>query len=246
VTRAACTVAAALALAAGCGSDGGGEGGRARLPQGAEPARLDPHDFSTRIDNPYLPLAPGSRWVYRETGGEGGVQRVDVTVTPRTRRIAGGVEARVVHDVVSEAGRTVEDTYDWYAQDRDGNVWYLGEDTKEYAGGKASTEGSWEAGVRGAQAGVAMPAAPRTGMAYRQEHYAGQAEDRARILSLDEQAEVPAGHFTHALLTRESTPLEPRVLEYKLYAKGVGVVLTLTASGGGDREELVRYERGRG
>jgi hypothetical protein len=216
-----------------------------RLPRGSEPFRLDPRDFTTRIDNPYWPMRLGSRWIYRETEPSGPELRVEVTVTGRTRRIA-GIEARVVHDVVTEGGRLVEDTYDWYAQDDDGNVWYLGEDTKEYEDGKVvSTEGSWEAGVDGAQAGVAMPARPRVGLSYRQEHYAGQAEDEARVLSLDEQAEVPFGHAGNVLLTRDTTPLKPKILEYKLYARGVGPVLVLGASGGSGREELVRFERGR-
>jgi hypothetical protein len=141
---------------------------------------------------------------------------------------------------VTERGQVVEDTFDWYAQDDRGNVWYVGEDTTEYEDGRPVTkEGSWEAGVDGAQAGIIMPARPRVGQAYRQEHYAGHAEDMARVLSLDEQAEVPAGHFTDALLVREWNPLEPKVLEYKLYAKGVGPVLAVSVSGGRDREELL-------
>ena len=197
------------------------------------------------IDNPYLPLAPGSRWVCRETDTDGGVQRVVVKVTRRTKRIATGVTARVVRDTVTEQGRLVEDTFDWYAQDRRGNVWYLGEDTKDYEKGKVvSTAGSWEAGVNGARAGIAMPARPRPGLQYRQEHAPGAAEDTARVLSLDDQAEVPAGHFKRVLLTKDWNPLEPKVLEYKLYARGVGLVLALGVSGGGGREELLSFKPG--
>ena len=196
------------------------------------------------IDNPYLPLAPGSRWVYRETAVDGSKQRVVVKVTHRTRLIANGVTARVVRDTATENGKVIEDTFDWYAQDGRGNVWYLGEDTKEYENGKVvSTKGSWEAGVDGATAGIVMPARPRVGMSYRQEYYRGHAEDRAKILSLGEQAEVPFGHFDRVLLTKEWNPLEPKVLEYKLYARGVGPVLALTISGGSDREELLRFRR---
>jgi hypothetical protein len=206
--------------------------------------QLDPARFTTRIDNPYWPMSPGTRWVYRETNLDGGTQRVVVTVTHRTRRIA-GIRARVVRDTVTEKGRRVEDTFDWYAQDRKGNVWYLGEATTEYENGEpVSTAGSWEAGVDGARAGIAMPARPRPGMQYRQEHAPGIAEDAARVLSRDEQAQVPLGHFTHALLTKDYSALEPDVLEYKLYAKGVGPVLVLGVSGGGGREELVRHDRG--
>ena len=124
-------------------------------------------------------MRAGSRWIYRETDGRGKSQRVEVTVTSRTKQIA-GIRARVIHDVASERGRLVEDTYDWVAQDGEGNVWYLGEDTKEYENGKvSSTKGSWQAGVDGAQAGVIVPAKPRVGMTYRQEYYAGEAEDAA-------------------------------------------------------------------
>lgn len=237
-----------LLLAAGCGGDGGdrAEDGGTRLPQGAEPVDLDPEDFTVDIDNPHWPMSPGARWAYRERDGEGGVQRVVVTVTNRTKRIGDGIEARVVHDVVSQDGEPVEITDDWYAQDSDGNVWYLGERTAEYERGKAvSRAGSWEAGVDGAQPGIVMPAEPRPGMAYRQEHYAGEAEDRARVLSVDEQAEVPWAHFAHVVLTKELTPLEPKVLEYKLYAQGVGPVLTLDVSGAAGREELVSFTAGR-
>ena len=245
--RAVAVALGALALAGGlstCGDDDGG-GGAATLPQGAERVELDPSEFTTTIDNPYWPMVPGSRWVYRETDGEGGVLRDVVTVERRTKRIANGIEARVVHDVATEDGEKVEDTFDWYAQDAHGNVWYLGEDTKEYEHGRVtSTEGSFEAGRDGAQAGVVVPSHPRVGLSYRQEQYAGHAEDRARVFSLDEQAEVPLGHFTGVLATRESNPLEPKVLEYKLYARGIGPVLALTVSGGRDREELVSYRRG--
>jgi hypothetical protein len=237
-------LAAALAVLAaiGCGGgDGYGDGGRSTLPRGDERVELDPADFTTRIDNPYWPMTPGSRWVYRETDPDGTEKRVEVTVTHRTKRVA-RVRARVVHDVVTQGGALVENTHDWYAQDRAGNVWYLGESTREYENRKvASTEGSWEAGVDGAQAGVVMPAEPRVGMSYRQEQYAGQAEDRARILSLDEQAEVPFGRFRRVLMTKDYTPLEPAVLEHKLYARGVGPVLVLSLSGGGGREELIRF-----
>jgi hypothetical protein len=219
-----------------------------KLPQRGERVRLDPGDFTTRITNPWWPMKPGTRWVYRETSPDGTVQKVIVTVLARTKLIASGVRARVVHDVVTEGGEPVEVTDDWYAQDRCGNVWYLGEATTEYENGKpVSTSGSFEAGVDGAQAGVIMPAKPRPGMRYRQEYYAREAEDRAEIVSLREQVEVPYGHFRRGrvLMTRDLNPLEPKVLEYKFYARGIGPVLAIGVSGGADREELVRYTRGR-
>ncbi len=213
----------------------------AALPQGAEPVELDPADFVAEIDNPYWPMSPGSTWVYRETDAEGAVQRVEVTVTDRTRTIL-GIEATVVHDVVTEDGELIEDTFDWYAQDTAGNVWYLGEATKEFENGKVSTtEGSWEAGADGAQAGIIVPADPEVGMTYRQEYYAGEAEDAAEVMSLDGQAQVPFGHFRDVLLTKDFTPLHRRILEYKMYARGIGPVLVLGVSGGSDREELLRF-----
>jgi hypothetical protein len=240
-------VASAAALLTGCGgsSDQESEGqgshsattsGPHPLPQGSEPVELDPANFVSRIDNPYWPMSPGSKWVYRE-----GDQRVEVTVTKRSKEIV-GIDATVVHDVLTEDGELVEDTWDWYAQDTAGNIWYLGEDTKEYENGKVkTTEGSWEAGVDGAQAGVIVPASPKVGMTYRQEYYRGQAEDAAEILSLDERAAVPFGSFDHVLKTKDYTPLEPDLIEHKFYAKGIGPVLTVTVSGGGDREELIQF-----
>jgi hypothetical protein len=221
-----------VVAAAGCGSES------QSLPHGAEPANLDAADFVERIDNPYWPMAPGSRWVYREDG-----QRVEVTVTDRTKEIL-GIRATVVHDVVTEDGELVEDTDDWYAQDKDGNVWYLGEATKEYENGKVkTTEGSWDAGVDGAEAGVLLPGEPEVGMAYRQEYYKGEAEDRGEILSLEEKVEVPFGSFEGVLMTRDTTPLEPDVVEHKFYARGLGPVLAIGISGGSGREELVRFTR---
>ena len=252
--RVAATACALAALAAGCGSEERPQdraqerpaGARAaELPKGSERVNLDPADFTTTIDNPYWPMTPGSRWIYRESGGTGPANRIVVTVTARTKRVAAGIVARVVHDRVTQAGRLVEDTQDWYAQDADGNVWYLGEATKEYEDGEVSSrKGSWEAGVDGAQAGVIMPARPRVGMMYRQEYRAGEAEDRGGVLSLDERAQVSAGAFAGVLMTRDWTPLEPRTVEHKFYARGTGPVLALDVSGGSGREELLRFTRG--
>jgi hypothetical protein len=211
-------------------------------PQGSEPVRLDPAQFTTRIDNRYWPMTPGSRWIYRETDAQGATQRVEVTVTDQTKTII-GIQARVVHDVVTEDGQLVEDTYDWYAQDATGNIWYLGEDTKEYQHGKVtSTEGSWQAGVDSAQPGILLLADPERAMEYRQEYYRGQAEDAARVLSLDMRAKVPAGFFDPVLVTRDYTPLEPDLVEHKFYAPGVGPVLAITVKGGSARMELLRFQ----
>jgi hypothetical protein len=241
-------------LAAGCGSDGSGSSASSAtlpvdtrstadrpLPQGGERVRLDPSDFTTRIDNRYFPMAPGTRWVYREMGENGREQRDEVTVTMRIK-VVDGVRARVVHDVETQAGVRLEDTFDWYAQDRAGNVWYLGERTREYEHGKvSSTEGSWEAGVDDAQAGVIMPAHPKVGMHYRQEHYRGHAEDRAEVVGFDQHAVVPFGQFGDVLVTEDTNPLARGAEEHKYYAGGVGPVLTVSM--GGRREELIRFDR---
>jgi hypothetical protein len=251
----AVTTALLTATTAACGGGssqstgepaGGTTGGVAAspLPQGSEPVHLDPADFTTEIDNPYFPMVPGSRRVFRETDAEGAVRRVVVTVTNTTKTIL-GIETRVVHDVLTEDGQVAEDTYDWYAQDAEGNLWYMGEDTKEYENGKLkTTEGSWEAGVDGAQPGVIIPAHPKAGMTYREEYYAGQAEDGAEILSLNAHATVPYGTFDHALQTRNYTPLEPDLVEEKFYARGIGPVLEITVTGGSDRTELLSVKPG--
>jgi hypothetical protein len=241
--RALPLLTAAVLLLAGC--EGGSNSTSSELPQGAEKVELDAADFTTEIDNPYWPMTPGSRWVYRETDGRGEVQRVEVTVTSRTKTID-GIEARVVHDLVTTPdGEKVEDTFDWYAQDSKGNLWYLGEDTKEYENGRVvSTEGSWEHGVDGAQAGIIVPAKPKQGLEYREEYYAGHAEDGAEVLSVDGKVQVPFGMFRDAMITRNYSGIEPNIEELKYYARGVGPVLELVVSGGSGRSELLTHEKG--
>src|SRR5262245_3035232 len=246
---AAASIAILLPALAGCGSSGGNDSsaeaqsGTSTFPQSSEPSNLNPADFTTKIDNPYWPMTPGAHWEIRVTDQEGLIQREVMKVTDQTKKIADGVTARVVRDIVSENGRPVEITDDWYAQDKDGNIWYFGEDTAEIHNGKKDTSGSFEAGRNGADAGVAMPAHPEVGLTYREESYKGPAEDRTKVLALDQQVDVPFGHFDGAILTDDYTPLEPDVSEYKLYAKGVGPVLALTISGGSEREELVSYTK---
>jgi hypothetical protein len=217
------------------------------LPQGSEPAMLNPADFTTKIDNPYWPMTPGSQWVYREIDTTGARQKVVITVTSKTKKIANGITARVIRDVVTEKGAKVEVTDDWYAQDKDANVWYLGEQTAEYKNGKvASRHGSFEAGVDGAQAGIAMPANPEPGLSYRQEYYKGEAEDKSAVLTVgQERVQVPYGFVNKdVLMTRDLVPLEPRVQELKFYARGVGPLLSVHTDGKGGRAELVSFKRG--
>lgn len=201
-----------------------------------------PGDFVATVDNPWFPLEPGTVWTYRSTGFEGS-QTDTVTVTDRTR-VVQGVTTTVVHDVVTaDDGTLLEVTYDWYAQDTDGNVWYFGEQTTSYDTGKRSTEGSWEAGIDGAEAGLMMAANPRVGDGYRQEFRAGVAEDRATVLSLSERRSVAAGTFDGLLQTKEATALEPGLIERKYYAPGLGVVYEETISGGDEQVQLVDVQQ---
>ncbi len=241
----ACALMIVPFAANACGADDREPETTGGLPQGSQTVKLDPADFSTKITNPYWPMKVGSKWVYRETDPEGTKQRVVVTVTPRTKKVANGVTARVIRDEVTEDGEPVELTDDYYAQDKAGNIWYLGEDTTEFENGKpVSKQGSFEAGKDGAQAGIIMAARPEPGLGYRQEYYKGEAEDKASVVSLTEQVEVPAGHYEPALMTRDVNPLDPKVLEFKFYAKNVGPVLAVGVSGGSDREELVSFTPG--
>ena len=203
----------------------------------------DPDDFVDVIDNPWLPLTPGSRWVYETTAGD--PETITVTVTDQTREVQ-GVTTTVVHDVVTGPdGQVVEDTYDWFAQDSAGNVWYFGEDTTEYDDrGREDTSGSWEAGVDGAQAGIVMLAEPRVGDAYEQEHHEGEAEDRATVVSLDGRVVLDLGTYDGVLQTEDTTPLEPGLTEHKYYARGVGLVHEETVSGGEDAAQLVEHTEG--
>jgi hypothetical protein len=237
-------LAAALpVLASGCGS-----APQKSPPTGVDELQIptpspDPDDFVEGIDNPYLPLTPGRRWVYESGGIE--PERTTVTVTGDTKEVQ-GVTTTVVHDVVRDSeGRVVENTFDWFAQDRAGNVWYFGEDTTEYDDrGRPDHSGSWEAGIDGAQAGLVMPAQPRVGDGYQQESFPGVAEDRGEVLSLDESVNVPFGSYTDVLQTEDTTPLEPGLVERKYYAPGVGLVLEETVLGGSERVELVNYGGG--
>jgi hypothetical protein len=225
----------AAATSAGGGGAGGGAGGSggSSCDTSWNP-QIDPADFVAAVDNPLFPLVPGTVFTYEE----GGVLTVTVEVTSMTKEIL-GVTTTVVHDVVTDAGEVVEDTFDWYAQDAGGAVWYFGEDTKELENGRVvSTAGSWEAGVDGARPGYIVPPTPEIGETYHQELYCGEAEDMAEVLALDATADVPFGTFTGCLQTRDFTPLEPAADENKYYCPGVGLVLAVNLNDM-EREELV-------
>jgi hypothetical protein len=203
----------------------------------------DPGNFVGRVDNPWFPRAPGTTFVYR--GVKDGKSASDVfTVTHATKTIQ-GVRCTAVRDRLYLAGRLEERTTDWYAQDRHGNVWYFGESTAELdrAGHVTSTEGSWQAGRDGAQAGIYMTARPMVGESRRQEYYKGHAEDHFAVVSLRAQVSVPYLTSNRALLTKEWTPLEPGTLDHKYYVRGIGNVKEVTVKGPLERSELVSVQR---
>jgi len=236
-------------LAACGGSNGSGAGhttNRSAAPVISVPSgatyqpHIDPADFVPAVDNRMYPLPVGARWVF-DGNDQGEPEHDEVTVTSEHKTVL-GVPVVVVRDVVSSRGEVTEDTRDWYAQDRAGNVWYMGEDTKELDHGHVtSAEGSWTAGVDGAQPGIVMPAHIVVGAAYRQEYLRGEAEDLARNLRTGAQVTVPAGRFDNVVVIREWSPLEPKVIEEKYYAPGVGVVLERTTAGGTGRSSLTSH-----
>lgn len=201
---------------------------------------INPTKFTTRIDNPYFPLVPGTTFFY-EGFKDNSTLTDQFAVTSQTKVIQ-GVTTRVVHDKVFVDGKLEEDTLDWFAQDDKGNVWYFGEATKELdANGQViGTKGSFEAGVNGAQAGIQMKAAPQVGDTYYQEFDKGNAEDQATVIDLNSTATTPAGTFTKCLKTKEFTALEPGNQEQKYYARGVGFVLGIVVQGGKEQLALKR------
>jgi hypothetical protein len=200
---------------------------------------LDPANFSTVIDNRYFPLPVGRTLVYQ--GIKDGQSQVDrVTVTNQTKVVAEGITARVVTDVATHDGKLLEKTADWYAQDNQGNVWYVGEDTAAYlANGKIDTSGSWEAGVHDAEPGLIMEADPQIPDAYRQEFLTGQAEDTAWVVGRGGSVTVPAGTFKNVLTSLEATRLEPGAYDQKVYAPGIGIVVEQTLTGANEYAKLV-------
>src|SRR5437588_2727648 len=202
-----------------------------------------PSQFVSRITNPWFPLVPGTVYGYR--GTKDGKQAMDVLAVTHRKRTIDGIRATVISDRLYENGRLAERTTDWYAQDRNGTVWYLGEKTATLnARGKVlDTAGSWTAGIRGAHAGIYMPGRPHQGQVARQEYAKGQAEDQFKVLKFDARVDVGGVSSQHALLTQETTALEPGIVDHKLYVRGIGTALEVTVKGGNERLELISVTR---
>jgi hypothetical protein len=246
LTGAVAVVAAALAGVGQAGAAPASHGSGA-IKSGAGPGwpkTLHPRDFVARVDNPFFPLTPGSRWHYRGHD-DGGPFTDNMRVTHRTKTIL-GVSATVVHDVVLRHGKPRENTYDFYAQDRHGNVWYFGENTEELDrhGHVTSREGSFRAGRDGARPGVLFPGDPRVGQTARQEYYKGHAEDHFKVLDLNARVLTPYVSSRHAIKTKEWSPLEPNVVDHKFYVSGVGDVKEVAVKGPTERLHLVSFHRG--
>jgi hypothetical protein len=238
---------ALLVLAAACGGDEASvplpapsdEGPAPWNPDVAYDPGVEAGDLQTEITNLLFPATAGMRWVYQGETDEG-TERIEVEVLADTRDVW-GVAASVIHDSVYLEGELIEDTWDWYAQDADGNVWYLGEETYELEDGERVCDcGAWESGIDGALPGIIMLADPRVGRAYRQEYYAGEAEDIGEIVALGVEVTVPAGSFSGCIKTRDLSAIERDVEEFKYACPGVGVVLE---QADGERVELVEFTR---
>jgi hypothetical protein len=237
----------ALALATGCGSSSASSSSTAKkskpappdwIQQGSYKPSIDPANFVATIDNRYFPLMPGTAFHYKGTEDHT-AQTDDMVVTDQTKQIL-GVTCTVVQDTVSENGNPIERTFDWYAQDKQGNVWYMGEDSREMKNGRfVRASDSWESGVDGAQPGIIMPANPQPGEVYRQEYYPpGGALDQAHVLRLDGHVKVAYGAFKRVLVTEEWSPVEPQ-LEQKSYVAGIGEVEEHLTEAGHEQFELV-------
>ena len=221
----------ALVLSGGCSDNSTG-------PTPNPP--FDPTNFVAGVTNPFFPLTPGTIYYY-EGVADGAAQTDSVEVLSETKTIL-GVVATVVRDRVYTNGELTEDTFDWYAQDNDGNVWYLGEDTRELENGQVvSTEGSWEAGVDNAQAGILMWADPAAhiGEEYRQEFAPDVAEDLGKVVAVNESVDVAYGSLTGCVRTEDRNALEPGILENKFYCPEVGLSFEQGLQGSSDRNELV-------
>ena len=203
---------------------------------------IDPANFVSTVDNRWFPLIPGTGFHYKGVAEDGTTpQTDDMVVSDQTKNIL-GVDATVVRDTVSSHGHAIEKTFDWYAQDDQGNVWYMGEDTRELKHGRfVKMSDSWEGGVDGAEPGIIMPGDPRRGDSYRQEYYPRHALDQARVLGSGGAVKVPYDSYRRSLLTEETSPkIDPGVREQKYYVADVGDVKEQTVSGDKEQIELIR------
>ena len=197
---------------------------------------IEPANFVATVDNPYFPLSPGRSWLYRGVT-KSGTETFQIDVTRQTKVIL-GVRTRVVIETAAVDGQTVEISENWFAQDREGNVWYFGEFSRTFEGGvPVSTAGSWEAGVNDARPGIIMEANPVVGDTYFQEFAPGVAQDMASVVATGRTETVPYGTFENVLLTKEWTALESNSVGHKSYAPGIGLILD---EKGGERLELTQ------
>jgi hypothetical protein len=251
IARTTLIAAALAALVAGCNSDDGSSSSSSTAATSTTPApvttpyspSIDPASFGGPIDNPYLPLRPGTVFRYRGVGDDGKTREFNkVTVTHKTKRIM-GIDAVVVLDEVFAGGKPEERTFDWYGQDKDGNVWYLGEDSRNFEHGHwVKDDGSWTAGVGNGKPGIIMLAHPRRGDRYRQEYSPGHAVDQAKVLGRGGPLDTRFRSFRQTLLTREYSTIDKQ-FEKKWYARGVGVVQEDALTKSKEHSELVAVRR---
>jgi hypothetical protein len=204
---------------------------------GVYQVNLTSADFVDVVDNPYFPLPVGAKWEYEIRGGNGNTQ-TDTLEVLKEKRNVNGVQATVVRDTVSSGNQIVEDTFDWFAQDKYENVWYVGEAVDNYIGGVlVSHGGSWEWGVDGALPGIIMWADPSAHIneKYHQEYYRGKAEDMGEVMSVSESLTVPFGSFDQVVKTLDFSNIEAGQ-EHKFYAPGIGLIKEMDVNGA---EEVV-------
>jgi hypothetical protein len=213
--------------------------GLATSADSATPRTPNASDFTAQVDNPWYPLKPGTTYTY--LGHKDGHVARDVLIVTRQTRTITGIPCVVIQDRLYLDGKLHERTTEWYSQDKQGNVWYLGENTAELdkTGHVVNTDGTWLAGAKGATAGIFMFARPKVGRSAQQEFLKGQAEDHFKVLDMHASVKVPRFSSDHAVLTKEWTPLEPGVIDHKLYVRGIGTVLEMTVKGGHERLALI-------
>jgi hypothetical protein len=236
------TIALALLMAGAAFASGSQRPGQLAPIHGRYNPDIDASNFVRRIDNRYLPFLPGTRIHFEGVKGKT-PQTDDEVVLRKTKRIL-GIRCTIVRDTVAEHGTPVERTFDYYAQDKQGNVWYMGElSLEKHHGRLVKASDSWLSGVRGGKPGIIMPARARRGDAYRQEFFPpGEALDEARVVGYRQSVSVPDGTFHHVLVTLERSPLEPQT-EKKFYAAGVGEIKEKVVKGHHEAFELVSFER---